>query len=361
MGLELPAELTEPLSWIGLEWPQADEELLFAAGQRWLEFGLHLQQAADRAEAAAQAIWQANVGATVDAFQQWWQRDDGPRLRLREDAIAAQLIGAALIAFAALTLAMKIAFFVQLVVLLVQVSMAIAAAVPTAGASTAAVPGFIAATRIVCQRLVRMLVDQVRTLLKEILERAKSLLKIVRRRPGTARPPRTPGPDPTPVGAPPGRALTDADRVALTDYTGPGYRAMNPFLRDPGRYTPDEAAALQVRADRVSEALAKLPERPGTTYRGGQYPDDLLARYEPGQVVTERAFTSTSTDPRVAQGAFDGNTVMVISGRNGRDVAPYSEYPDEAEILYDQATNFKVTSKAWDADLGKWVVTMEEM
>jgi len=181
VGLELPAELTEPLSWIGLEWPEADEELLFAAGQHWLSFGMTLQSAAMQADGAAAAVWQHNSGDTVNAFKQWWTRADGPQLRLLEDAIAAQLIGAVLMIFAAMTLAMKIAFIVQLIILLVQVTMAIAAAVATLGASTATVPGFVAATRMICQRLIRMIVQQVRTVLKHILEQAKRLLKLVRK------------------------------------------------------------------------------------------------------------------------------------------------------------------------------------
>lgn len=180
MGLQLPAELTEPLSWIGLDWPQADEELLFAAGQQWLAFGARLQAAGQGANAAADAVTQYNSGTTADAFRQWWDRDDGPRARLLEDAIAAQLIGSVLIIFAAMTLAMKIAFIIQLIVLLVQVTMAIASAVATFGASTATVPGFIAATRIICQRLVKQIVKQVQTELKQILEQAKKLLKLVR-------------------------------------------------------------------------------------------------------------------------------------------------------------------------------------
>ncbi|MFG2057730.1 toxin glutamine deamidase domain-containing protein [Micromonospora sp. NPDC048930] len=181
MGLELPAELTEPLSWIGLEWPEADEELLFAAGQHWLSFGMALQGAAMQADGAAAAVWQHNSGDTADAFQRWWTRADGPQLRLLEDAIAAQLIGAVLMIFAAMTLAMKIAFIVQLIILLVQVTMAIAAAVATFGASTGAVPGFVAVTRMICQRLIRLIVQQVRTVLKHILEQAKRLLKLVRK------------------------------------------------------------------------------------------------------------------------------------------------------------------------------------
>jgi NAD:arginine ADP-ribosyltransferase len=87
--------------------------------------------------------------------------------------------------------------------------------------------------------------------------------------------------------------------------------------------------------------------------------DDVLDGYVPGQKVTEHAFTSTSRDPGVAQGAFDGNTLMVVGGKNGRDIAPFSGYP-EAKILYDGGTPFQVVSKTWQADIGKWVVTLQE-
>ncbi|HLU32673.1 MAG TPA: ADP-ribosyltransferase [Natronosporangium sp.] len=163
------------------------------------------------------------------------------------------------------------------------------------------------------------------------------------------------------IDGPGGGALTDADRAALTDYTGDGYRDMNSYLRNPNQYTATEQAALQARADRVSEALARLPPQPGTTYRGADLPDDVLARYQPGQVVTEQAFTSTSRDPSVPQGAFDGNTLFTVIGQNGRDVAPYSQYAHEAEILYDRGTNFMVTSRTWDPDLQKWIIVMEEV
>ncbi len=358
MGLELPGALTEPLGWIGMTWPEADEDKLFEAGQQWIAFGTGLEKTLANAEAAAQAVWQSNEGEAVDAFRQWWNGPDGPHARLSEDAAAAQVIGAALIVFAGVTLALKIAFIAQLIMLAIEVAQAIATAIATFGASTAEVPGFIAATRAMCQRLVRQVIEHVQTVIKELLEHAKGLLKKVATREArqaekaamrTAERDLARG------------ALTDADRAALHDYTtNEGYTAMNPFLRNPGAYSDADRAALQARADAVSRGLDKLPAQPGSTYRGVNYPDDVLAKYEPGQTVTEHAFTSTSRDAGVAQGAFDGNTLMVVTGRNGKDVAPFSNFP-ESEILYDKGTNFKVTSKAWDAGMGKWVITMSEV
>jgi hypothetical protein len=184
VGLELPAALTEPLSWVGLTWPQADEELLFQAGQQWIAYGLRLQQLAQRADQAAAQVWSGNEGEAVDAFRAWWARPDGPQLRLAEDAAAAQTIGAALIVFAVITLAMKVAFIVQLTILLIEVAQALATAVATLGATTAEVPGFIAATRVICRQIIKKVVTHIQTVIKDLLRKAKNLLKKVESRAG---------------------------------------------------------------------------------------------------------------------------------------------------------------------------------
>jgi hypothetical protein len=156
------------------------------------------------------------------------------------------------------------------------------------------------------------------------------------------------------------RAPHPAPHPGLDDYTGPGYDTINRYLRGQGGYTADEATALQSRADRVSQELARLPPVPGTTYRGTYLSAEQAARYEPGRVVTERAFTSTSTDPQVAE-QFTDNAYFIVRGQSGRDVAPFSQLGHESEILYDQGTRFRVITKTWDADLGRWLITLREV
>jgi hypothetical protein len=177
VGLTLPSELTEPLSWIGLTWPEADEELLFEAGQQWISYAEQVQQVAEEADARAAEVWKTSSGDAVDAFQEWWTREEGPSRRLAEDAAAAALIGGALMAFAAITLALKVNFIVQLIILAVEVAQAIATAVVTFGATTAEVPGFIALTRFVCRELIDQVVTHITTVIKDIFERAAQLLK----------------------------------------------------------------------------------------------------------------------------------------------------------------------------------------
>ena len=180
MGIELPGWLTEPLSWITLEWPKADETKLFEAGQVWMNFGMAAIPIGQTATSAAENVWTINEGPQVEAFQNWWNDEDGPTKRLTEDGIGAMLIGAALILFAAITLAMKIAWIVALIILAAQVAMAIAASFATFGAASASIPGFIAVCRQVCVRLLRKVIDDViKKSIRKLLYKAEKLFKKV--------------------------------------------------------------------------------------------------------------------------------------------------------------------------------------
>jgi len=215
------------------------------------------------------------------------------------------------------------------------------------------------------QGFVRALLNSLRRLqpmlkrLGEIFTELRGLLKKLGREPAPGRrgdPPSSPA-----VHDPPSLTLTDADRAALHDYTtNDGYTTMNPFLRDSSGYSDADKLTIQARSDAVSDGLAKLPAVPGETYRGVDYSADVLDKYQPGEVVTERAFTSSSTDPKVVKGGFDGNTLMIIDGKNGKDIAPFSKYP-EAEILFDKGAEFQVTSKTWNPAMGKWIINLEEV
>lgn len=83
-----------------------------------------------------------------------------------------------------------------------------------------------------------------------------------------------------------------------------------------------------------------------------------MKEYRPGQVVTEKAFTSTSAD---ASKALERNSLMVITGHSGRDVTEYSRTPSEQEILYDKSTDFQVISNEYDPVSGKNIIYMQEV
>lgn len=195
MGLQLPSELAEALNWVGFTWPEADEELLFQAAQEWTAFAGTLRATTVEANLGAGLVTATNRGADIAAFEAMWQGAEGPARRVEDGAEAAELIGAALLVMAVITLAQKIITIVQLTILAVQVALAMAAAAPTLGASLAEIPVAIGAARIAIRRIIKEVVDKiVHEVIPRLLRRAKTLLRrFGRKRPG-GRPPGVPGP-----------------------------------------------------------------------------------------------------------------------------------------------------------------------
>jgi len=135
--------------------------------------------------------------------------------------------------------------------------------------------------------------------------------------------------------------MTGKDLTALRDYTSPSqHEALNMALRESGAAAP--AAVLQ-QADDLSSALAKIPPYAGEVYRGVSLGDgDLttaVSRYLVGNVITERAFTSATTDRGLA---FPGALRFEIISKDGKPIGDYSAAVLEQEIMFDQNTQFRV-------------------
>ncbi|OJZ76301.1 NAD(+)--arginine ADP-ribosyltransferase Mav [Mycobacterium paraffinicum] len=152
------------------------------------------------------------------------------------------------------------------------------------------------------------------------------------------------------------RQLDSDDLAALAHYTGPGYQGLNLALREG---TLD--ASQQARVDALHRALEKLPPYEGTVVRGTNLPADVLERYKPGDIITEHAFTSTSTDQTVARSpTFAGNTEFRIWSTTGRDISAVSIFPGEQEILFPAGSKFYVVSKTIDPETGRTIIEMIE-
>ncbi len=153
------------------------------------------------------------------------------------------------------------------------------------------------------------------------------------------------------------------DLVALRGYTDDvinpatglrDYQAMNQALRGGD---PAQLAQYDAYIRSATSALNQLPPNPGTVFRGANLPPDVLDNYRVGETVTERAFTSTSSDP--AQ-SFPG-TQFVINSTSGRNVAGASAIPSESEILFRPGTQFEVLRVDVDAATGVRTVFMNEV
>jgi phage-related protein (TIGR01555 family) len=92
-------------------------------------------------------------------------------------------------------------------------------------------------------------------------------------------------------------------------------------------------------AKALNKALSKLPPYSGTTKRGTNIPASELAKYTPGMVIEERAFTSTGVGKK-----FSGEVTYEISGHSGRDIKKLSSHEGENEVLFRSGSRFKVIS-----------------
>ncbi|WP_231124170.1 ADP-ribosyltransferase [Mycobacterium colombiense] len=150
--------------------------------------------------------------------------------------------------------------------------------------------------------------------------------------------------------------FTPDDLSAMDDYTGLGYRDLNDALRG----NAVEASQL-ARIEAIKSALQKLPPYRGPVVRGTDLPPEVLAQYRPGEVITEKAFLSTSTNPAVARStAFSGNVEFRIFSNTGRDISSVSLFPGEGEILFPPGSCFYVAGKTIDPITGKTIIEMIE-
>ncbi|WP_270353267.1 ADP-ribosyltransferase domain-containing protein [Microbacterium testaceum] len=127
-----------------------------------------------------------------------------------------------------------------------------------------------------------------------------------------------------------------ADEQALRDYTGPLYVDINKALRGQIPMTPE----LQSAIDGAVRALDRLPDHPGTVLRGERLEPGAtyLDAYQPGQIVTNKSFTSADIDR-----AFAGEVQYEIESVHGKSVQHLSRFADhENEVLFKPGTNFEV-------------------
>ncbi|ORU99051.1 WXG100-like domain-containing protein [Mycobacterium bohemicum] len=150
--------------------------------------------------------------------------------------------------------------------------------------------------------------------------------------------------------------LTSHDLSVMSDYTGSGYRELNSALRSDAM-----DASQHARVQALTAALQKFPPYHGPVIRGTNLPPEALAQYTPGEIITEDAFLSTTTNPAVARSPlFAGNVEFRIMSSTGRDISSASMFPGEQEILFPPGTKFYVMSNVTDPITGRTVIRMVE-
>ncbi|HEU4613419.1 MAG TPA: ADP-ribosyltransferase domain-containing protein [Kofleriaceae bacterium] len=148
--------------------------------------------------------------------------------------------------------------------------------------------------------------------------------------------------------------VPEAELVAILLYTSTHFVEMNKALRTADASKLDDVGDAIALA---SAGLEKMPVYQGWTYRGvDSLPAEVLAKYVPGQTVTEEAFTSSSY---AESGQYAGNVQFRIKSKDGRLVESLSRYDNEKEVLFKPGSKFKVVDKERDGD--RVVITMEEV
>ena len=144
--------------------------------------------------------------------------------------------------------------------------------------------------------------------------------------------------------------LNDMDIAAINFYTYTGDGWQNWRLRYPEEWKkkhPEEYEYEKEQLDliikRTNESLDKLPDHFGVVHRStslyGMESERLGDFYHIGDIVTEKAYTSTSLHER------NGGIEYVVLSKTGKLIRKISEYKTEEEVLFKPNTQFRVVHK----------------
>lgn len=137
--------------------------------------------------------------------------------------------------------------------------------------------------------------------------------------------------------------LPEINEDALSNYTRNGYADINDYLR--GK-SSDREVFIEEDVELIDEAMDKsVVEKPFCCYRGMDVDPELLKKFssaKPGDVITDGAYLSTSTNENEA---FSGNVklkIIVPKGAKALSMMRVSEYPTEMEVLLHRKGKLRV-------------------
>lgn len=148
--------------------------------------------------------------------------------------------------------------------------------------------------------------------------------------------------------------LTEEEGAAIYAYTTNLYKNINPKMRE-GNLTKKDLGFISV----VEQGLSKLSDEQGAVYRRVDLSDKLLARYQIGKIVTEKAFTSASKNQHLSD--FDGYIQFIIESKSGKLIRKLSKYQHQFEVLFKGDTRFLVTDRQEDKRANLIKIYMKEV
>jgi SPP1 gp7 family putative phage head morphogenesis protein len=139
--------------------------------------------------------------------------------------------------------------------------------------------------------------------------------------------------------------LTEAEHSMIHTYTAIGYNDINRLLHGtlPDWKLEESGEIIKNAAEVLSQALAKLPSKKGVSVRRVKLPDAVLAEYQIGETVTNKAFASATFGDKDVFGTMPVR--LKIFGKTGKRIDYFSVAEGELEILFDKGVRFKVKNR----------------
>ncbi|AKQ63384.1 hypothetical protein A176_000296 [Myxococcus hansupus] len=139
--------------------------------------------------------------------------------------------------------------------------------------------------------------------------------------------------------------LSDEGKVSVYKYTQEKFKPYNGQVLFPLAQSGSgpTSSALRNNVDGIAvtrAALNELPKFEGTVFRGDS--KKYYDAYTKDAVITRDAFTSTAKNP---DSKFDGDAILEIKTKTGRDIQGASLKPGEEEVLIPPGATFKVLER----------------
>lgn len=158
--------------------------------------------------------------------------------------------------------------------------------------------------------------------------------------------------------------LTRQELMAAYDYSGPQYKEINGWLRDPSMAV---SADIPETVETLNKFLDRLPPHNGRVYRGTKVPGHILDEALRTGVYRDPAFFSSSTKPGVAEkfmnsGALDPGDRRVlfeIESASGSNIRPMSMFATQDEILFKSGLEFDIVENTKHAD-GSYTIKLRQ-
>lgn len=164
------------------------------------------------------------------------------------------------------------------------------------------------------------------------------------------------------------RHMSDDGAFAVHSYTRHDiFQPLNEALRTGSQ----RLAEFHHHARAIASGLNEMPPHEGPVVRGINHDNNIrlaeltAAHYEPGKIVVETQFTSTSkVTPDNARSAIEGEVELHIQSKTGRDISELASVKGEREVLLKPGTQLLVTDRR-ELDLPggkkKWIIEAEEI